>query len=876
MKKRNLTHCFATRWLVAWIVLMFSSLLVRGQDKEKVKWYKMSSNRTATFYDVQRDFNKTWRGKLREMAKEKRKGLKEGEEKEEGGYEVYKRWEAFMAPRVYPSGNMALPSTNYANFVAWKQEADLANKNASAQSTGNWTELVPVGSPSGPSPYSGTGAGRVNFIRFDPTNSNTVYVGAPDGGLWKSTNGGTSWTTNTDFLPIIGCSDLAIVPTNTQTMYLATGDLEGNRRSIGVLKSTNGGTTWNTTGLSFTALDNYAAAKLLMNPSDPLNMILATDGGVFKTTDGWATSTQGTFPGGFLPQLKDMEFKPGDPNTVYAAGDQLFKSTDNGDNWALVTTGLPSSNVQRIALGVSAGNAAYVYALIAKQSNQSFLGLYRSTNSGASFSVRSTSPNLLGYETNGLDAGGQGFYDLSIAVSPTNAEVVTTGGVNHWQSADGGSTWTNLSYWAGGQVHADIHEINYLPGSGTTLFSCNDGGIFKSTNGGTNWTDISHNLSIAQVEGIGLSANVESAIINGEQDNGTNYRATTSWTSIAGGDGGECFIDYNNNNVIYNQYVQGNFSRSDDAGVTNNPITTGLPGGFDFYSKWHQDPVLSTTIYTGGTPTLYRSTNQGDNWSARGTPPGSGSILDFAISSANNAIVYTIQYDAVARSTNSGASFTDVTSTLPVSSAYLSGITVSSTNANKIWVTFSGYVDGEKVYKSTDGGSTWTNISAGLPNLPINTVISTNGNANDAIYIGADVGIYYLDNTLTSFAPFMTNLPNVSVRDLEIFYPTGKLRAATYGRGVWESNLNTTSIVYEFTGSGNWSTVANWKNGLIPPLTLTSAGEIIINPTGTTECVVDVVNQTISSGAKITVQPGKKIRIVNKFNYQTGGTFKVL
>ena len=868
MKKENSAYSILARSLVVWVVFIFTSLVVSGQAKEKVKWTKMSANRTATFYDVQQDFNKVWRGKLKEMAREKSKGKQE--EKEEGGLEVYKRWESYMAPRVYPSGNMSLPSSTYEKFMNWKQN-NTAAKTSSAQSTGNWTSLGPIGSPSGPSPYSGTGAGRVNFIRFDPTNSNTMYVGAPDGGLWKSTNGGTSWTTNTDFLSIIGCSDVAIDPTNTQIMYLATGDLEGNKNSIGVFKSTNGGASWATTGANWPSSKYWTISKILMNPSDPLNMLISTNVGVFRTTDGWVTSD---YRGG--SDFKDIEFKPGDPATVYAAGNTFWKSIDNGITFFQVTAGLPTTNVQRIALGVTPGNTGYVYALIGKQSDQSFLGVYRSTNSGTSFSLRSSSPNLLGYETDGLDAGGQAFYDLSIAVSATNAELITTGGVNHWQSADGGTTWTNKSYWAGGQIHADIHDINYLPGSSTTLFSCNDGGIFKSTDNGTNWSDISNNLSIAQIEGIGLSANVESAIINGEQDNGTNYRAVSSWTSIAGGDGGDCFIDYNNNNIIYNQYIYGSYSRSDDRGVTNNSITNGLPSGFDFYSKWHQDPVAPSTIYTGGLFTLYRSTNKGNNWSARGTPPGVNSVVDFAIAPTNNSIIYAIKYDAVSRSTDAGLTFTDITGTLPVANASLTDIIVSATNSNKIWVTFSGYAAGKKVYKSIDGGGTWTNLSAGLPNLPVNVVVSDKGNTNDAIYIGADVGVYYRDNTQTSFTPFMTSLPNVTVRDLEIYYPTGKLRAGTFGRGVWESHLN--GITYEFTGSGNWSTASNWKDGLIPPPTLLDGTEVIINPTGTgtPECIVDVTAQTISSGAKVTVNHGKKITIVNKFNLQTGGKFDLL
>ncbi|MEO8150594.1 MAG: hypothetical protein ABI723_23385, partial [Bacteroidia bacterium] len=787
---------------ITFLLMIMSTIYVNGQTARTAKWTERSSNRNATFYEVQKDFYKQWKSKLKEMAREKRKGKTEGEENEAGGYEVYKRWESYMAPRVYPSGDLSLPSNNYANFIAWQQSLPL-NKGggvASTFTTGNWTELGPVGSPSGPSPYSRTGAGRTNFLRFDPNNSNTMYVGAPDGGLWKSTNSGTTWTTNTDFLTVIGVSDLCIDPTNTQIMYLATGDLEGNRRSAGVFKSTDGGATWNTTGVSWTPTDNYKISKMLMNPSNPLNMIISTDGGTFRTTDGWVSSTQGNFPVG-SPDLKDMEFKPGDANTIYAAGNKFFKSTDNGVNWTQITTGLPSSNIERIALGVSPGNAAYVYALIGKSSDQSFLGMYRSINSGTSFSLRSSSPNLLGYETDGLDNGGQAFYDLAVAVSPTNAELVTTGGVNHWQSANGGTTWVNKSYWAAGQVHADIHEISYLPGSSTTLFSCNDGGLFKSIDNGTNWTDISNNLAIAQVVGLGLSQTVATSVVAGMQDNGTNLKTGSSWANIFGGDGGDCFLNYTNNDTIFIQYVQGAFSRSDDGGASTNSITSGLPGGFDFYSNWKQDPINPNKLYVGGVSTLYGSSDKGDNWSALGTPSGSGTVKNLAIAPSNNTVIYVVKDDAVSKSTNSGASFTNITGTLPVGSAALISVTVSNTNSNKVWVTFSGYSAANKVFQSTNGGTSWTNISTGLPNLPMNDLVYNNGSASDAIYVAADIGVYYFDNTLSAWAPFMTSLPNVSVRELEIYYPTGKIRAATYGRGVWESDLNSSVGLTSITTS---------------------------------------------------------------------------
>lgn len=755
------------------VILMMLLPFIGFAQNSKATWSDLYTNKDRNFYEIQKDFNAYWEGKK----------VTKG-----SGFKPFKRWEAFMEPRVYPSGNLSLPNQTFANMQQWQRNFG-RDMDKSGSRAGNWTELGPIGSPSGPFPYTRTGAGRITFIKFDPNDSNTIYVGTPDGGMWKSTNGGSFWTTNTDFLAIVGCSDLVIDPNNTNVMYLATGDLEGNRRSIGVLKSIDGGATWNTTSLSWNAGDNYKISKLIMNPNDPLNMLVSTDGGVFRTTDGWNTNSN-TF---CCDVLQDMTFKPSDPNIIYAAGNRIFKSTDNGENWAQVTTGLPSSaDVVRYALGVSPANPNYVYALAGKSTNSSMLGVYRSTDSGSSFTARVVSPtiNILGYEVDGMDlTSGQAFYDLAIAVSPINPEIVTTGGINHWQSTDGGVTWANKSYWASGEIHADVHELVYLPGSSNVMFSGTDGGVFKSTDNGNLWTDISNNLAIAQVVKLGLSADIETTIVAGEQDNGTNLKTGSNWANIFGGDGGECFIDYTDNNTIYIQYVLGDFNRSDDGGVSTVSISAGLPTDFDFYSTWKMDPVDNLKIYVGGIPTLYMSPDKGDTWMMKGTPPGTGTITDFAIAPSNTDIIYAIKYDAISISIDGGSTFADITGTLPVGSASLSSVTVSDTDPDKVWVTFSGYLAGEKVYKTTNGGTSWTNVSSGLPNLPINTMVYVNGSAVDAVYAGADIGVYYIENNNTTWIPYFNNLPNCAARDLEIFYPTNKLRVGTYGRGVWESDL---------------------------------------------------------------------------------------
>ncbi len=259
------------------------------------------------------------------------------------------------------------------------------------------------------------------------------------------------------------------------------------------------------------------------------------------------------------------------------------------------------------------------------------------------------------------------------------------------------------------------------------------------------------------------------------------------------GDGEDGFIDRTNDNIIITSNPNGAFALSNDAGVNRADIT-GLPAGTEFFSPIHQDPVNADLVYAGGRAVLYSNLlstllgNQGAPWTALGSPAGNGGIKRFEIAPSNNQVIYAIKGNSLSKSTNAGTSFTEITGTLPVGLAQLTNVCISNTDANKVWVTFSGYEAGEKVYKSTNGGTTWVNISAGLPNIPMNTIVYVNNSPVDAVYLGADIGVYYKDNN-SPWTAFNTGLPNNHVNDLEIYYPTAKIRAATYGRGLWESDL---------------------------------------------------------------------------------------
>lgn len=736
-------------------VLLTAGLLFAGLAAYSQLWVEKMLDPNVNFYDAQQEFNNYWNGRSIEKGK---------------GFKQFKRWEYFMEPRVYPSGNKNVILQGMEDYRVYLEQ-QAANKNAGANTiqSSTWTKVGPIGVP------TNGGAGRLNAVRFHPTNTNTMYVCAPAGGLWVSTNGGTSWTTNTDNLATIGTTDVVVDPTNTQVMYLATGDGDaGDTYTIGVWKSTNGGSTWSVTGLNWTYNQQRRISKLLIHPTNTQILLAATSNGVYRTTNGGTSWTQ-VLTGNF----KDIEFNPQNPNMVYVSGTTFYRSSNNGQNWTQVTTGLPTTGVARIAIGVTPADTSYVYLLIGRSSDNGLQGVYRSTNSGGSFSTMATTPNLLGWQSNGSDAGGQAWYDLAIAVSPTNANEVVTGGVNIWRSTNGGSTWSIYGHWTGSgapYVHADIHDLIYK--SNGTLYVACDGGVYQRNS--TSYVDLSATMDIAQPYRIGLSASNANLIISGHQDNGTN-RYNGSWARVMGGDGMDCAIDWNNNNVMYGEQYNGALNRSTNGGANWTAITSGLSGTAPWMTPFHQDPNVANTIYCGYSQ-LFKSTNQGTNWSQIGTMSGSGTITEFAVAKSNSQVIYAIKGSAVHKTTNGGTSWTALSGLPALAPTY---IAISPTNPNNVWITFSGFTAGTKVYQSTNGGTSWTNVSNGLPNLPANTICYQPG-TNDGLYVGMDAGVYFKDNTMTNWAPYNTGLPNVPISDLEFYQPTGKLRAATYGRSVWE------------------------------------------------------------------------------------------
>lgn len=735
--------------------VLFMSLGIKAQP-----WMEsmFNENETANFYTIKAAYEDYWKDKDQTKIR---------------GWKQYKRWEWYWQDRVDKEGNFlpaGITKDEYNKYVR-------AHKDSNRDIQANWQSVGPSTSLGG---YAGLG--RIASVAFHPTNTDIIYAGAAGGGLWKTVNGGLSWVPLSDNLGCIGASAILVDPVDPDIIYLGTGDGDASDSySVGVLKSMDGGATFATTGLNWANSYNKLIRRMVFDPDNNNTIIAATSDGIWRTTNAgvsWVKESSGNF--------FDVEPNP-DPstNTFYAVDQtKVYKSTNNGDTWSSIYT-ISGSN--RLSLAVTPANSAYVYVISSLSSNSGFKGLYRSINSGGSFSVMSTTPNILGWEDDGSDTGGQGWYDLTIAGDPDDQNSIYIGGVNHWKSIDGGASWVLQSHWYGQSniaVHADKHVLEW---QGNFLWEGNDGGLYRSIDKGDTWVHMSSTMAISQMYKLSASQ-TDGKVITGLQDNGTKLLNNNgTWSDVYGGDGMDCAINPSNASVMYAETPYGGIVRSTNggAGWTNIQANiSGNPSGA-WVTPFILDPSNPTHIYAGYS-NVYKSTNQGNAWTTIGTGLGSNKS-HIAISPSNNNYIYTGYGDVIWRTSNGGSSWTQATT--PLVGAPVGMIVVHSTNPSTIWAVLKNYTSGQKVFKSTNEGTTWTNVSGSLPNIPANCIIYQNGSSN-GLYVGMDIGVYYKDDNMADWDLFSTALPEVEITDLDINVNQNTLYAATYGRGLWKTDLN--------------------------------------------------------------------------------------
>ncbi|MFA7418577.1 MAG: FlgD immunoglobulin-like domain containing protein [Melioribacteraceae bacterium] len=812
------------------LLVLFGASQIFSQWQSKLPGNNASLNAADRKYnlkEISKAFNDYWAGK-------DIKGgyyFENGERKKATGWKQFKREEWFWEQRVNPLTG-EFPSTT--SSIEFERSSSRLRKSSGIISNANWTNLGTNSSDGG---YAGIG--RVNCIAFHPTDVNTFWVGAPSGGIWKTADGGSSWTCVNNTMATLGVSNIAI-PSDfaiSNTIYITTGDRDGgslwtlgsgmaaDNNSIGVYKSTDGGSSWNATGLNYLSSASKLVYRLLVHPTNTQILLAATTNGIYKSTDGGTTWTQKN-----ANKLVDMEFKPGDPTIVYASslnfGDgYIFRSTNTGDSWSFskIATG-----GRRCEIAVTPDDPAVVY-LLAANDKGGVLDVFKSTNSGTSFSKinnnSATQPGMLGYYTDAAgDSTGQGSYDWCIAASPSDANVVYIGGITTWKSVDGGVTWTAINNWTSSNVynkshvavvHADKHALEFQNSS--TLYEGNDGGVYKTIDGGTTWTDLSDGLVISQLYRLGLSKTNSNLVITGLQDNGTKLYSSGTWSDVKGGDGMECIIDHTDPTYMYATYIEGQISRSVNTGVSfPTDISANIPGGKPdgaWVTPYIIDPTNSQTLYAGYDQ-IWKTTDRGNTWaSISSVLSATDKLRAIAIAPTATDVIYTSDKTHIWKTIDAtvvSPTWTDITGTLPVATSSITYLAIKANDPNTVWVTFGGFASGNKIFETTDGGTTWTNISGALPNLPVMSVVQNVRNSASHLFIGTDVGVYE-KMPGQDWALFNSGLPNVVVTELEIFYGASqsqdRLRAATFGRGLWETPLESTAAKFIVTSS-NYSPVA--------------------------------------------------------------------
>ncbi len=846
-----------------------------------------------------------------DSAKSKENFEKDFEKGDEGSF-IRKRMDWFHGQRAYPHKHIppgarlrALQQLNskLAAEAAARAHALPGKPQPPSQPPSGpgatWQEL-------GPQPADTFGlvsSGRVAAVAVDPTNNEVVYAGAAQGGVWKTTDGGNTWTPLTDTQASLAIGSIAIDPENHLTIYVGTGELNNSGDSYygaGILKSTDGGSTWTQYPGPFVGGSGGGSriGGLAVNPKNS-SIVLAAAGyggpqnwGVFRSTDGGQTWTNVLF-NSVRSQAYDVIFDP-TGTIAYASLDSagVYKSTDGGVTWNTDNgTGsnvLPTgSNTERVALAMDPNTSTTLYAGIADTpfgGTGQLYGLYKTTDGGTNWSRLTSTPD---YCTS------QCWYDNVIAVAPGNSNVVFVGGAGWgdqiFQSLDAGNTWTAVP--PDGNIHPDLHALTFTP-DGTILYVGNDGGMYKITspksavqnsnitslNGGT-----SPGTGLATLQFYaGPAINPINANIGygGTQDNGSlAYSNSLTWPegNPYCGDGTRNLIDFTDpNNIIYQNCQQVAIYKSTDGGTNWTQVQNGIdPSGTDsvnWVAPFTMDPSNHDALYFG-TNFVYQTTNGASSWTAISpdlTNGNGNNLAAVAVSPLNSNTVYAGSTDGLMHVTTnaiSGASatWTNVTDSGSLPNRSITALAADPYSATTAYVTFSGFTGfGDNlghVFKTTNTGSTWTDISSDLPNTPVNDIV-VDPAVTGTIYIGTDVGVFYTTNSGASWATLVTGLPRVAVLGLAFQAESHILWAATHGRSMWGVSLS---------GIDNLPAITS----LSPPNTAAGGPTFTLTVNGTGFISTSVVEWNGTDLATTFVNGTQLTATVPATDIATGGTFPV-
>ncbi|MGH2574535.1 MAG: T9SS type A sorting domain-containing protein [Ignavibacteria bacterium] len=665
--------------------------------------------------------------------------------------------------------------------------------------------------------------GRSLCLAFSPLDTGTIYIGAASGGLWKSNTGGlgaSAWTLINTGYPSLAVSSIAIDSANPNIMYIGTGENYGYQYSlngldvrvtrgmygIGVLKTTNGGSTW-FKSLDWSYNNQRGVWRVIFNPRNRNVLYAATSEGVWKTNNAGANWFQVL---NYLMAM-DLEINPIDTSVLYVSIGNLtnnvplanvgvYKTTNSGATWTELAGGLPQNWTGKTTIELYKGNPNFVYANVSN--DFSYVGYYTSTDAGNSWSLRNSS----------IPVGVQGWYNQAHLVKPDDPNTIVAGTIDVVKSTNGGLSFvtkSNWSLWVTGPTppgdpespspqfaHADHHEFYSNPRDPNKLYCITDGGLYRSNNFGETYYSCNGGYVTSQFyAGFANSRQDSIFCIGGMQDNRSAfYQGTVAWYKTFVGDGFWCAVNSQNHNICYTEYTYGSISKSFNGGVSWSGISP--PGGGSSSQYCFAAPYIAcrsnpNIMYVGGI-SIYKSVVGGGSWQGPYGSFGGAKVLSMDASATSTDTLYcgtiptgSVQA-AIHRSVDGGLTWTNISGGL-IPNRYPIDIHVDPNNSRIVYVTFGGFGSGH-VFKTPNSGVNWVNISDNLPDLPHQCVV-VDPLYPQNVYVGNDLGVYVSTTGGLAWYEYRNGMPYALVFDLTVVYPNRHIRATTHGSGIYERSL---------------------------------------------------------------------------------------
>jgi photosystem II stability/assembly factor-like uncharacterized protein len=603
----------------------------------------------------------------------------------------------------------------------------------------------------------------VSSIAVDPTNTKHVLCGSANGGIWETKDGGATWAPRTDQMPALAIGAVAFNPQDSTRVYAGSG--EGNfyaSLGAGVYRSTDGGTTW--TVLADAPFVGIGFYDLVVDPVDSKTVYAATTNGFYVSTNSGTTWSRKR-----AMKCWDITVHPsgGGIEILAAFSDGLFASFNSGSSFAAVALpSTPAAAWSRLAVDrvTASPDVAYVFGCAGEVAH-----LWR--RAGTTWTKITSLPTM---------NVKQAWYDWYVAASPTNKKQVFLGAIDAFRGTLSGSQWTwkNITTQGKNSVHPDQHCLTFAPDDAKVIFAGNDGGLYRSSNSGATWTALNKGLGITEVEYLAADPNTWKWIMAGLQDNGTiRYTGTTVWEHIADGDGGDCGVNELNPDQVFHSYYGVSLERSNNKGDTWTYLDPPAMGAL-FYPPVE---ISGSTAAIGGVSLVVTRTG-GAPWKtvSLGLPSGDGASAMRAID-ANTFLIGTTKGRMLHAAWN-GTKWA-VTSLTSPAARYISCIAVDPSNPSRVWATLS-QLGGGRVFRSDNGGATWVDRTAGLPPIPINSVVVDPANYK-RVWVSADVGVYQTEDLGATWTNFSAGLPNAVAADLVFHKQDRMLVCGTRSRGVW-------------------------------------------------------------------------------------------